>query len=464
MLGIQLFLIAVLVGLLILHFLRQLWSREKYPSGTLPLPVVGGMWRIAIRLYQDTLIKDTKQSGNTERPVTPLLKGATNEKDVIFSNGHIWKQQREVGRITMQKLEPGKKSIKRQIEEEAHQLVETFADVKGQPLDPLLLITTSVCNVVCAVAFGHRYPMEDKNFQKLIEAIDLALKYGGSFIYTLYKIFPWFMRRLPGPQKKALISRQLVISFAKNEIKKHKEFKPGQLPQDFIDFYLLQMVKQREGDRTSTYNEDNLAECILHLFISGTETTAITLQWALLLMATHPDIQDKVHKEMDAILGSSRFVCYQDRKKLSYTNAVIYEIQRAKYAFLSRIIRKFAKDVNIFGFLIPKGTFINPDLNSALLDPKLWEKPEKFNPCHFLDKDGEFVAREEFRLFGTGDCECLEEELARIELFVFFTNLLRAFIFQLPEKVKKIKKEPRVGMTTYPHSYTLCAIPRSRKS
>lgn len=49
-----------------------------------------------------------------------------------------------------------------------------------------------------------------------------------------------------------------------------------------------------------------------------------------------------------------------------------------------------------------QGTFINPDLNSVLLDPKLWETPEKFNPSHFLDKDGQFVDKKEYQLFAAG--------------------------------------------------------------
>ncbi|KAH0624294.1 hypothetical protein JD844_007991 [Phrynosoma platyrhinos] len=345
------------------------------------------MWRIGIRLYQDTFVKLKKQPGNNEPSATPFLKGVTNEK--------------------------------------------------GQPLDPLLPIANSVCNMVCAVAFGHRYPMDDNTFQRLIEEIDLALKSGGSFIYA----------------KKALSSRKAVLSFVKKEIKKHKECRALHEPQDFVDLYLVQIEKTK-GRVSSAYNEEKLAECILDLFISGAETTATSLQWGLLLMAIHPDIQEKVFKETEDVLGSSHSISYQDWKTLPYTCAVIHEIQRTKYTFLFRIIRQAAKD----------GTFINPNLNSVLLDPEQWETPEKFNPNHFLDKSGKFVAREEFQLFGSGDSMCLEEQLARIELFSFFTTLLRAFRFQLPGGEKKLSKESRTGLTTYPHSYQLCAVPHYKAS
>ncbi|XP_042315808.1 cytochrome P450 2J5-like [Sceloporus undulatus] len=463
MLAMRLFWTALLVGLLVLHFLRQLWSRRSYPSGPLPLPLMGGMWRIGTRLYQDTFLKLKKEPGNNEPSATPFLTAVTNEKDLVFSNGDIWKQQKKIGQATMQKLEHGKKSMEHQIKEEAQKLVETFACAKGQPLDPLLPVANSVCNVVCAVAFGHRFPTDDETFQRLVKDIDLALKAGGSFIYALYRLFPRAMRCLPGPQKKALSSRKAVLSFVQKEIKKHKECQLRHEPQDFVDFYLIQIEKAK-GRVGSTYDEEQLAECILDLFISATETTATSLQWALLLMAIHPDIQDKVYKEMEDVLGPSHSIAYQDWQQLPYTCAVIHEIQRSKYAFLFGIIRQAAKDVNLLGFLMPKGTFINPNLNSALLDPKQWETPEKFNPNHFLDKSGKFVAREEFQLFGSGDPTCLEEQLARIELFSFFSALLKAFRFRLPGGEKKLNTEPRTGLTTYPHSYQLCALPHCQAS
>ncbi|KAJ6651970.1 hypothetical protein lerEdw1_015867, partial [Lerista edwardsae] len=109
-----------------------------------------------------------------------------------------------------------------------------------------------------------------------------------------------------------------------------------------------------KGELDSTYDDENLAQCVLELFAAGTETTASTLEWALLLMASHPDIQDKVQKEMEDIFGSSQIIHYHDRTKLPYTNAVIHEIMRSKYVLLVGIPRLTAEDVNLLGYSIPK--------------------------------------------------------------------------------------------------------------
>ncbi|XP_062987911.1 cytochrome P450 2J5-like [Elgaria multicarinata webbii] len=490
MMGIRALLIAVLVALLVLVFLGQLWSRRHYPPGPLFLPMIGSMGALGIKLHENTFIKIAKKYGNicclwlghqpvifvsglqavkevlinhkeefSDRPLSNFGKAVGRGRGIILSNGHTWKQQRRFALVTLRKLGLGNKGMEYQIQEEVQQLVETFARAKGQPLDPCFPITNAVSNVICAVTFGHRFSVKDEKFQKLVEAIYLTMKFPGSISYLLYEMFPWISKHLPGPQKRALTAFQFVLSFAREEIEKHKEQQSFHEPQDFIDFYVLQMEKSK-NDPNSTYDEENLAQCIHDFFITGTETTSTSLKWALLFLTNRPDIQDKVYKEIADVFGSSRSICYEDRKELPYTNTVIHEMMRSKYILLYGAPRQCTKDVKVNGYLIPKGAFIFPDLRSVLSDPKVWKTPEVFNPNHFLDKDGNFVDREEFLPFGAGVRVCLAEQLARIEIFIFLTSLLRAFRFQLPEGVEKLSPEPVIGFTFQPHPFKICAVPR----
>ncbi|KAL7991091.1 hypothetical protein Chor_014521 [Crotalus horridus] len=256
---------------------------------------------------------------------------------------------------------------------------------------------------------------------------------------------------------------QTLVEFFRQ--KKDISFAPMESCVEFIVIFIFHFKHQSRNDPKSTYNEENLARCIFDFFAAGTETSFATLKWALLLLTNHPDIQEKVQKEIEDVFGLSGSISYQDRKKLPYTNAVIHEMQRVKYVLLMGVPRTSTKDVNMRGYHIPKsslflqGSLIISDLRSVLLDPEQWETPEEFNPNHFLDKDGKFIEREEFLPFGIGQRVCVGEQLARVEIFIFLTSLLRAFSFRLPEGVKELNEAPVVNATIHPHPYKLCAIP-----
>ncbi|KAM6443998.1 cytochrome P450 2J5-like [Liasis olivaceus] len=483
------FLLTLLLALLTLFFLKQLWSRRHLPPGPLALPLIGTVWANGFQLQEDFLLKHRKRYGNiytlffghtpvvvlsgfktvkegmtsfseefSDRPDDPFLDVLTKRRGIIFANGHTWKEQRRIGITALRKLGLGKKSIEHQVEEGAQKLVEVFTQTKGEPFDPSFPVLNSVSNIICALSFGHQFAPEDENFQKLVQALNVLVKFVGDTFHILYSLFPRLMDCLPGPHKEAFASTELILSFAKQEIEKHKEFHSRHEPQDFIDHYLLQMEKSR-NDPNSTYNEDNLAQCIFDFFTAGTDTTFGTLMWALLLLANHPHIQEKVQKEIEDVFGFSGSISYQDRKKLPYTNAVLHEMQRIKFVLLCGTGRQSSKHVKMRGYHIPKGALIIADLHSVLLDPEQWETPEEFNPNHFLDKDGKFITREEFLPFGIGQRVCVGEQLARIETFIFLTSLLRAFSFQLPEGVKELNQAPVVKLLMHPHPYKLCAVP-----
>uniref|UniRef100_A0A8C3R0Q9 CP2DG protein n=1 Tax=Cyanoderma ruficeps TaxID=181631 RepID=A0A8C3R0Q9_9PASS len=160
------------------------------------------------------------------------------------------------------------------------------------------------------------------------------------------------------------------------------------------------------------------------------------------------------------VVGCSHVFCYEDRKKLPYTNAVIHEIQRYSNILLIALPRLSVKDTELLGYHIPKNTIVLANIDSVLADPGKWETPDQFNPGHFLDQDGNFVNREAFLPFAIGHRVCMGELLARVELFIIFSTLLQAFTFTLPEGVKEVNTKFVFGSTMKPLPYQLCAIPR----
>ncbi|XP_061493500.1 cytochrome P450 2J6-like [Rhineura floridana] len=413
---------------LMVQYQKMQWAGGRLPPGPAPLPLLGNLWALNFKLEKDTLDKLAKVYGNvftlwlqqtpmivrngfltvkeglttypedvSHRPVTPFFKGLVNGKGIVFSNGHIWKQQRRFGIIALRNLGMGKKSLEERIQAEAHHLVEMIKNERGQPFDPLISLSNCVMNVICAVVYGHRFSVEDETFHQLFEA-SFAIKTEGA------------------------------------------PYKIGE-------------------DPSSSFNEQNLVQSIADIFLAGSETMATTLHWALLHMVTHPAIQDKVRKELEDVLGTSQDISYEDREKLPYTNAVIHEVQC--FSEVTWILfRRCMKNTKVNGFSVEKDTIILVNLGSALYDPKEWKNPQQFDPNNFLDNLGNFVNREAFLPFSTGHCVCLGEKLAKAELFILFATLMRAFTFQLPEEVKQINTQPVLGaVLLYPHPYKLCAVP-----
>ncbi|NXM37116.1 CP2J6 protein, partial [Oxyruncus cristatus] len=463
---------------------------RRFPPGPTPYPFFGNLLQMNFKIHHEHLKKMAKIYGNiftlwvsnrpvvvlqgfqavkegltvhTEdvagRPATGFFHFATHGNGVMFSNGRIWKQQRRFGLATMRKMGVGRKTQESRLQKEACHLVEYLQKTNGKPLDPTMPVVHTVANVICSMIFGHRFSTDDENFHRLIESFDTIIAFGNSISFYVYEMSPWLASHFLAPVKKTKSCLDFVRALLAKELESHKEKRKQGENQDFIDHYLAEIDKTK-GDADATYNEENLTQTIFDLFIAGTETTATTLCWALLFMVVYPDIQEKVQKELDAVLGYSHVFCYEDRKKLPYTNAVVHEIQRYSNIILIALPRLSLKDTELLGYHVPKNTLIVANIDSVLSDPGKWETPDQFNPGHFLDKDGNFVNREAFLPFSVGQRVCMGELLARMELFIVFSTLLQAFTFTLPEGVKEVNTKFVFGSTMKPTPYQLCAIPR----
>uniref|UniRef100_A0A8C0V0X4 Cytochrome P450 2J6-like n=1 Tax=Cyanistes caeruleus TaxID=156563 RepID=A0A8C0V0X4_CYACU len=467
--------IVLIIFLLIVEFFRLRKASKQFPPGPTPLPLLGNLVHLNFQFHRDLLMELAKTHGNmytlwfgwvpvvilngfqavkdgmtthpedvSGRLVSPFFRALAKGKGIILASGRSWKQQRRFGIMTLRNLGMGKKGLEHRVQEEASHLVE--------PVDPSFPLFHSISNVICAVVFGYHFSDEDKTFHELICAI---FKNSLGFFAGLgmYEILPWLLCRLPGPHKKVLACYDVLSSFARTEIRRHVERGIPAEPQDFIDFYLAEIEKPK-------YDEENLVYVINDLFLGGSETSSTTLYWGLLYMVVNPGIQAKVQKELDAVLDPSQLICYEDRRKLPYTNAVVHEIQRYSNIVFVGVPRLCVRNTTLLGFPVKKGTIVIPNIASVLYDPEQWETPRQFNPGHFLDKEGNFIPREAFLPFSAGHRVCLGEHLARTELFIFFASLLRAFTFRLPEGVTEINTEPIFGGTLQPHPYRVCAIPR----
>nr|XP_008536841.1 PREDICTED: cytochrome P450 2J2-like [Equus przewalskii] len=142
---------------------------------------------------------------------------------------------------------------------------------------------------------------------------------------------------------------------------------------------------------------------------------------------------------------------------MPYTNAVIHEVQRMGNIIPLNVPREVVVDTSLAGYHLPKGTMILTNLTALHRDPAEWATPNTFNPEHFLE-NGQFKKRETFLPFSAGKRMCLGEQLAKSELFIFFTSLLQRFTFRPPSD-EQLSLRFRMGLTIAPAGHRICAVP-----
>ncbi|KAG2461695.1 cytochrome P450 2J2-like [Polypterus senegalus] len=396
----------------------------------------------------------------TGRPQPAIYDRIYKKPGMALSNGYTWKEHKRFVLTTLRNFGVGKKSLESIIMEEAKFFVEAFEEERGQPFNPHYMINNAVSNIICSIVLGHRFEYSDSHYREIQHLMNKGVFLEGSWWAWAYNAFPRLMRYLPGDHNKLFSSYGKVQDFLREEIRNHKKDLDPTSPRDFIDAYLKEMEK-RKNDPAAEFNDDALCSDTFDLFVAGSETTATAIRWALLFMAQNPHIQEKVQAEIDSVLGQTHLPSIEDKINMPYTEAVVHEIQRVGDIVPVNLVKMTMEDMTIGGYLIPKDTAVLINLSSVLHDKNEWETPDTFNPGHFLTPDGKFRRKEAFMPFSAGKRPCLGEPLAKIELFLFFTCLLRKFTFRAPEGTS-LTSDAITGFTRAPVPYKICAIPRGQ--
>ncbi|KAG8548604.1 hypothetical protein GDO81_024821 [Engystomops pustulosus] len=358
---------------------------------------------------------------------------------------------------TLRDLGMGRRTIEDKITEECEFLVKKFKSYGGKPFENTMIMNAAVANIIVSILLGHRFDYDDPVFLRLMSLINENIRLAGSPVVTLYNTFHSVMRWLPGAHRKVSENAEETKKFVTKTFTKHKEQLDVNDQRTLIDTFLVKQQEEK-SEFASYFNNENLVMVVSNLFAAGMETTSTTIRWGLLLMMKYPEIQKNVQNEIEKVIGSSEPQS-EHRKKMPYTDAVIHEVQRFANIVPTNIPHATTQDVTFRGYFIPKGTFVMPLLTSVLQDESYFEKPNEFYPKHFLDSKGNFVKNEAFLPFSAGKRSCAGENLAKMELFLFFTRLLQNFTFKAPPGAK-LDLTPAVGFTTPPMPHLICAIPR----
>lgn len=194
---------------------------------------------------------------------------------------------------------------------------------------------------------------------------------------------------------------------------------------------LLSMLLIAENDN----NGDNLsAEQVwdeaLTLFIAGYDTIATALMWTWYLLSEYPEIEAKLHAELDDVLAGGRAPRFDDLKRLPYTERVLAEAMRI-YPPVWRVVRRAVKDFKIGEHVIPSRALVVVCQYTMHRDPRYFPEPERFDPERFAPEAK--AARPQFSYFpfGGGPRRCLGEGFALTEGVLVIATLARRWRLRL---------------------------------
>ncbi|XP_072043090.1 cytochrome P450 2J2-like [Amphiura filiformis] len=339
-------------------------------------------------------------------------------------------------------------------------LVDGMRDSNGEPLDPHIMIANAVSNITCSVVFGKRYDHSDPEFQRLVLILDKMVNKIGSGGIIIF--LPFSKHMFPGNYKEVSSHFFEFRTFIQRHVDEHQRNFNRENIRDIIDLFLneMELAKNETNDRADYIHSKSLTATAMFLFLAGTETSTTTSRWALLYMMMYPEIQAKVQQEIDTVVGRMRMPQWADRLLLPYTEAVLLEIQRIRTVLPLGVPHVASEDTTLAGYDIPKGTYVVANVWALHNDPDVWAEPDQFKPERFLDEDGKLSYREELIPFSTGHRVCLGMNLAKMEVFLFFTYIMHSFTIRKLSDAKAPSMKGIAGVIFTPAPYEVIATNR----
>lgn len=304
--------------------------------------------------------------------------------------------------------------------EAATEVRDRWSKSEGNTVDVLVESATLTAEVICRTLFGrklgHDYAHQIvdgfSDYQRVIGQIDL---------FSLLGLPDW-VPRWYGPSIRRSIKR--IHSVLDHVIESYRKEKTAD-----DDSMIRRLIEARDSETGEPLDPEALRNETAVLFMAGHETTANSLAWCWYLLSQAPEVEAKVHRELDRVLGG-RIPTLADVPNLTYTRAVFDEALRL-YPPVPILPREAVKDDNYRGVRIPRGSLILVVPWLLHRHKRLWDKPDHFIPERFLGENAKGISKFAYIPFSIGPRICAGMSFGLTEAILCLATLAQSFQLRL---------------------------------
>ncbi|XP_005183115.1 probable cytochrome P450 304a1 [Musca domestica] len=314
-------------------------------------------------------------------------------------------------------------------------------------------------NSVYHIIFNERYPrVEQADLWKLIR-LGVQFQRKSDDYGKMLSIMSWVRHIFPNwsSYNKLMESNRYMYGFYEKLVDHYIETYDESAERNFVDLYIKEMKRAEEEGRTDTtsFEHNQFILGLVDFTFPAFTAIGMTMGFFVQYMLLYPEVQKKIQKEIDNVVGSGRLPTLDDRKDLSYTEASIREIMRIETLVPSNVPHRAKVDTELMGYIVPKDTFVMTSLYALHKDERVWGDPENFRPERFLDDSGKLCLKKDASLpFGAGKRLCAGETFARNMLFLMTATILQNFSFVLGPNDKLPDLRTNLsGLSTSPRDF-----------
>jgi cytochrome P450 len=209
------------------------------------------------------------------------------------------------------------------------------------------------------------------------------------------------------------------------------------------------MLLHAQDEDGSHMTDKQLRDETITLFLAGHETTAASLSWTWWLLAQNPNVEAKLHAELDQVLGG-RALSLDDLPRLPYTANVITESMRL-YPPAWGLARIVVEDHELGGYPVKKGMGVAMAQWVVHRDPRWYDSPEEFRPERWEGDLLKRIPRFAYFPFGGGPRQCIGNSFAVMEATLILATVAQEYRLRLvPDHpvvpLASITLRPRYGV------------------